>query len=46
MISLSIGLSIDRSSVIGTDGPSDGLLWQGATDFLLFDGATDYIIWQ
>jgi hypothetical protein len=46
VISLSIGLSIDRSSVIADAGPADGLLWQGATDFLLFDGATDYIIWQ
>ena len=46
MISLSIGLSIDRSFVISTDGPIDGLLWQGATDFLIFNGATDYIIWQ
>jgi hypothetical protein len=46
VISLSIGLSIDRSSVIGDAGPIDGLLWQGATDFLIFSGATDYIIWQ
>ena len=46
MIGIIIGLSIDISRVISTDGPSDGLLWQGSTDFLIFDGATDYIIWQ
>ena len=46
MIGISIGLSIDISRVISTDGPIDGLLWQGSTDFLIFNGATDYIIWQ
>lgn len=46
MIGIGIDVSIGIGAVISTDGPIDGLLWQGATDFLLFSGATDYIIWQ
>ncbi len=46
MIGIRIDISIGSGAVISTDGPADGLLWQGATDFLVFNGATDYIIWQ
>ncbi len=46
MIGIGIDISIGSGAVISTDGPIDGLLWQGATDFLLFNGATDYIIWR
>jgi hypothetical protein len=46
VIGIGIDISIGSGAVISTDGPIDGLLWQGATDFLLFSTATDYIIWQ
>jgi len=46
VIGISIDISIGSRAVVSTDGPIDGLLWQGASDFLIFNGATDYIIWQ
>ena len=46
MIGIGIDVSIGSGAVISTDGPTNGLLWQGATDFLVFSTATDYIIWQ
>ena len=46
MIGIGIDISIGSGAVISTDGPSNGLLWQGSTDFLIFSGSTDYIIWQ